>query len=280
MTYDVIKAFNNNVVLVKQDSTQYILISKGIGFSKRPKDTIDFDAIKQEKKVFFTLDNYKTRAEIKKLGDNLNILDEITREIVRFADIELGIQNSNLYDALYDHIVFATERIRVGIPISNPFITEIMILCQNEFQIAKKAAVLLKKKLDIDIGVDEQCFIALHVYSAGDHKPISTTLNNLMIYPKIFELLVEKYNIKNDDTCYKNLLIALNNLVSIHKNSTENLMPNEVISAIKDSMNYYYEISMQITAMIEKELKISMNDEFIALLSIEILKITQTGLSG
>ena len=275
MEYEVIKVFNNNAVLVKENDAQYVLISKGIGFSKKPHDIINDENIADDKRMFYTLDNYKTKSEIKKLGNNLSKLEEITKEIVKYAYFDLGVKNAKLYDALYDHIGFAMERLKVGLPISNPFITEITVLCHKEFEVAKKASKLLKEKLDVDIGVDEQGFIALHLYSAGNQKNITKTMNNFGIYSKIFELLSEKYGIsrKPEEPSYKNFVLYINGLVSSYNKNSENGLPIEVVNSIKQTMSYNYEIASNISKLLENEFKIVIGDEIVAIIAIEVLKL-------
>ncbi|MFR9190946.1 MAG: PRD domain-containing protein [Anaerotruncus massiliensis (ex Togo et al. 2019)] len=55
----------------------------------------------------------------------------MTQEIVEIAREKLDITNDKLYDALYDHIAFAIERLKMGLLIDNPFIGEIAIMCSR-----------------------------------------------------------------------------------------------------------------------------------------------------
>lgn len=76
----------------------------------------------------------------------------MTQEIVEIAREKLDITNDKLYDALYDHIAFAIERLKMGLPIDNPFIGEIAIMCSREFEVAEIAAKLIRREVDVDIG--------------------------------------------------------------------------------------------------------------------------------
>ncbi len=67
--YQVIKVFNNNVLLVHENKEEKILFSKGIGFGKHPGDNIPFD-IKIDK--IFTIQNENNFNNFKFLMSNVD----------------------------------------------------------------------------------------------------------------------------------------------------------------------------------------------------------------
>ena len=121
MHYKVLKVYNNNVVLAEEPGgKQIVLIGKGVGFGARKGDLINGDD--PDNKVFSILDESVNPSEIKRLNYDIEKVEKVTQEIVEIAREKLDITNDKLYDALYDHIAFAIERLKMGLPIDNPFI--------------------------------------------------------------------------------------------------------------------------------------------------------------
>lgn len=181
MHYKVLKVYNNNVVLAEEPGgKQIVLIGKGVGFGARKGDLINGDD--PDNKVFSILDESVNPSEIKRLNYDIEKVEKVTQEIVEIAREKLDITNDKLYDALYDHIAFAIERLKMGLPIDNPFIGEIAIMCSREFEVAEIAAKLIRREVDVDIGEPEKGFIALHLYSARRNKHINTAMKNARFY--------------------------------------------------------------------------------------------------
>ena len=184
MHYKVLKVYNNNVVLAEEPGgKQIVLIGKGVGFGARKGDLINGDD--PDNKVFSILDESVNPSEIKRLNYDIEKVEKVTQEIEEIEQIareKLDITNDKLYDALYDPIAFAIERLKMGLPIDNPFIGEIAIMCSREFEVAEIAAKLIRREVDVDIGEPEKGFIALHLYSARRNKHINTAMKNARFY--------------------------------------------------------------------------------------------------
>ncbi|MEG0952549.1 MAG: CAT RNA binding domain-containing protein, partial [Niameybacter sp.] len=105
MEYQIIKVFNNNVVLASQEQDQVILVSKGIGFGKKIGDTIQENT--NIEKVFHELSPDAERLDLKGMNAfNLKI-KTLTHKIIQIAEENLGPLNENSEKMLKEHIEFA-----------------------------------------------------------------------------------------------------------------------------------------------------------------------------
>lgn len=271
MLYEVVKVFNNNVVLLKSNDEQCVLISKGIGFSKKTKDIIDISKISESKKIFYTNDNYNTKSEIRELSNNLNKLEDITREIVKYAYLDLGIKHKDIYNDLYDHLTFTTERIRSGSSVVNTFIREIKILCADEFIVAIKSAKLLSDNLSIVISESELGFLALNLYAVSNKKDIKIATTDISIYQKLNEILLQN-NQKINDTFYKEFVLSVNSLISSYKYGSNILLPQAVIDAVKTNMLELFTLSEKASAMLASEFSFGFDESFTTFLAMDFNK--------
>ncbi|MFI3227325.1 MAG: PRD domain-containing protein [Clostridia bacterium] len=271
MFYEVVKVFNNNVVLIKNSDGQCVLISKGIGFGKKNGDLVDILAIKETKKIFYTDGNENSRTSIKKLEASIKILENVTENIIKEAYDRLFIQADNLFNGIFDHVVFVVESLKAGIPIQNPFISEIKILCSEEFEIANNASKTIEKELQIKLLDGEKALIALHLHSARKKQNISSVTIDIMVYSKIFELLDD---VSYTNESYRSFILSVNSLISSYENNNKYLLTDALIQSIQSELQIYHKKAKQIAKLLEKELQIyDISHTFIALLTVEIYKL-------
>ena len=122
MKYEVIKVYNNNVVLAKQDQRQVVLVSKGIGFGKKPGDVFENDNIE---KVYHELNPLNTKPQIQALTTLDEQVDYATVEFITIAEDKLGSLGAEHEATIKDHIAFAIARLQMGLTIENPFLEEV-----------------------------------------------------------------------------------------------------------------------------------------------------------
>ncbi|EKN41907.1 BglG family transcriptional antiterminator, partial [Clostridium botulinum CFSAN001627] len=108
--YQVIKVFNNNVLLVHENKEEKILFSKGIGFGKHPGDNIPFD-IKIDK--IFTIQNENNFNNFKFLMSNVDSdIIGLCEEVISMISDELNEPlNEKIHVSLTDHISYTIKRL-------------------------------------------------------------------------------------------------------------------------------------------------------------------------
>lgn len=274
MGLKVIKALNNNAVLAKKpDGSQIVLMSKGIGFGKRPGDTVDENTAQQ--KIFYILDSSGSESKLRQLSLEEAKVEQITREIVEIARKKLGIQNEKLFGALLDHITFAIECLQMGLPIDNPFIGEISILYSKEYEIAQIAAEIIKERIGIEIGDGETGFIALHLCSARRNKHIRTTIKNTRVYSEILDMVGAMLGKKLDmaHAPAKSFLLSVHCLVNLTAN--QNPITMKLSQQVKLSMTDSYAMASKVAEVIEKEMDIRLCGDAVAFIATDIEKLKQ-----
>lgn len=274
MSFSVIKVLNNNAIQAQEeDGKQVVLISKGIGFTYKAGCSID--KVEDDIKIYYIKDDRMNASQILKLSYDIEKVGTVTYEIQQLAREELQITSENLYEALFDHIAFVIERLRLGIPIENPFITEIRILCNKEYAIADKAGEMISKQLNVEINEDEKGFIALHLYSAKRGRHVNNAMRDVRLYKQILDLVGKRhgFEVRAESVSSQGFLVTLNRLLvsEFHEKSLN--MP--VIQHVKLNMYKYYETTLMIEKLIKTEVDINLSESSKAFLSVAICQYEQ-----
>ena len=191
----VIKALNNNMVLVKDNGIEKIILAKGIGFNKKPGDiiseNIDIDKI-------FSIEDEKNQMNLKEVynrvdGEFVAVCEEAIAEICEELDEEL---NESIHIGLIDHLALAIKRLKNKEEISNPFIVEIETLYNVEFEMAKKIIKKIQRKYKIKFPPGEIGFITLHIHSARKGNKLSNTIKYSYLANRIVSCIESAFDSK------------------------------------------------------------------------------------
>ncbi len=274
MNYKIIKAFNNNVILAKQDRKEMILVGKGIGFGKKTGDNIKNNPETIEK-VFHELQSSSSLSYLDMIPKYNKEIIGVSEEIIAKAETILGSLSSNIHVALIDHIAFAVDRINMKLPIENPFTEEITLLYQEEYEVAELAASLLKERLGVDIGEDEKGFIALHLHSARNNKTIRETMKDTRLFKACTDLIIKEINNQqqNKSYIYQSFIPSLKTTLSLcrRRKTINNPLKREIKAKLYES----YTIAQKIATLIRQEKDILLSEDMIAYIAIDIERIRQ-----
>lgn len=270
MEYQIIKVFNNNVVLASQERNQVILVSKGIGFGKKAGDTIQENA--NIEKVFHELPSDSKQLDLKEISALSGKIKHLTHQIIQIAEENLGTLNEYSEKMLMEHIEFAIERLGMGLTIENPFIDEIVILYKKEYEIAAIAREYILQTIGLDIGKEEQGFIALHLRSARKNKSVNEIMKMTRIYKECLEFVESEYNINiiNEGNFKKEFLRMLRFYIECatkHKN-IDLAIKKDVIKNLRSG----YRASIRIAKYLEQERNIELDEGLIVYMAIDIHK--------
>lgn len=275
MEYRVIKPINNNVVLVSdgESDEQMVLMAKGIGFNRRHGDVIS-DQV-GDKKIYKL---WNENGNIKNVDYNLEEVESAVEDIVELAKERLGIQSEKLYKALLDHIIFAIDRLRFGLPIENPFIDEISVFYSKEYQVAQIAVNMLKDKLHVDVGAAEAGFIALHLHSAKKNSPINLSIENVRMYNSIVEVMSDFFG--RDLTAHSSEIRAF--LLSLDSTLRANRKGKQLklgfSQKIFKMMPESYKLTVKILDVISKETDINLSEDAAAYITVDIERLRQANI--
>lgn len=163
----------------------------------------------------------------------------------------------------------------MGLPIDNPFLGEISILYREEYETAQVAAEVIRQRLGVEIGAGETGFIALHLYSARQHKHIRSTMKSTRVYSEIMTMLSRCAGKDFDASspAATSFLLSLNQLI---QNASEGESPQmELRDQVRCRFRREWETAREIAEFVSSELKVSLSADDIAFLSVDIHKLIQ-----
>lgn len=148
----IVKILNNNTLIVDYSNKEFVVIGRGIGFSKKIGDNIDEKLI--EKKYF----SYEMPLEYY----------ELINEIIKLCEKRLGFKfNGNIYSSLLDHIYSAIKRRLENIFIENYLLNEIKVMYKKEFSLSMDIVSIIYKNTNILLSESDAGFIAMHFIQAS-----------------------------------------------------------------------------------------------------------------
>ncbi len=196
---EVIKVFNNNVVMIQDaDGLEAIVMGRGLGFQKKTGDLLDEALIE---KVFKLSDSQFSQAVsdlyVQLSPKEVDIFQAIISKASRVLETDY---NENLYLALADHLHFVLDRAQQGIFIKNPLSWEVKKFYQAEYQVGLEAVKLLNESFDLEILDDEAASIALHFVNAqkNTHK-MDQTVKATKLIQELINLVRRYYRVEFDE---------------------------------------------------------------------------------
>lgn len=265
----VIKALNNNMVLIKEQGVEKILLAKGIGFNKKFGDILE-DNLEVDK--VFSIEDKKNQENLKEVynrvdGEFVAICEEALAEISEELGEEL---NETIHIALIDHLAIAMKRLKNKEQINNPFIVEIETLYSVEFEMAKKIVNKLQEKYEIDFPEGEIGFITLHIHSARNGKMLSNSIKYSYLSNKIIIYIEEKFNSKIDKRSLDYARFLSHVRFTIERVLTDTVLKNDLTEIIKKSYPVSYEIAEGASKIIEETLDKKVCDDEVAYIAMHV----------
>ena len=265
----VIKALNNNMVFIKEQGVEKILLAKGIGFNKKFGDILE-DNLEVDK--VFSIEDKKNQENLKEVynrvdGEFVAICEEALAEISEELGEEL---NETIHIGLIDHLAIAMKRLKNKEQINNPFIVEIETLYSVEFEMAKKIVNKLQDKYEIDFPEGEIGFITLHIHSARNGKMLSNSIKYSYLSNKIIIYIEEKFNSKIDKRSLDYARFLSHVRFTIERVLTDTVLKNDLTEIIKKSYPISYEIAEGASKIIEETLDKKVYDDEVAYIAMHV----------
>ncbi|HAB94281.1 MAG TPA: hypothetical protein DCF49_05895 [Lachnospiraceae bacterium] len=161
----VIKALNNNMVLVRDSSgVEKICQGKGIGFQKRNGDRI----LRGQVERSYIPENELDRRHFQQLFSEIpDEYWEIAEKVVDYGREHYKIKVSDrVILPLCDHMAGSVDRYKKGTILANPMLWDIKRVYADEFQIGKYALEILNERFGVKMQEDEAAFLAYHFVNA------------------------------------------------------------------------------------------------------------------
>lgn len=265
----VIKSLNNNMVLVKNNGIEKILLSKGIGFNRKLGDIICED-IRVDK--IFSIEDQQNQQSLKEVysrvdGEFVAVCEEAIAEICEDLHEEL---NESIHIGLIDHLALAMKRLKKKEEIINPFIVEIETLYNVEFEMAKKIIKKIQRKYKVRFPKGEVGFIALHIHSARQGRNLSNTIKYSYIANRIIEHIEYSFNAKINKKSLDYARFLSHIRFTMERILTNISLKNDLIGVIKSSYPKSYKIAEESSNIIEEALDKKVIEDEIAYIAMHI----------
>lgn len=266
----VVKSFNNNILLVKENGKEKILFQKGIGFGRRPGDLIEKGIVVEKVFIIEDEDNQRNFNEILDRVDSKLIV--LVEELIAEITDELGEElNENIHVGLTDHLFYAIRRLEDNEEIQNPFLVEIETLYGREFSMACRLANRIKEELGVEIPEGEKGFIALHIHSARNNGKLSNTIKYSFLSNSIIGHVEKRLEIKIDRKSLDYARFLTHIRFAIERIITNSPTKNDLIDVIKVKYRLSYKIARETKDIICKALDInSVSEDEVAYLAMYI----------
>ena len=271
------KVYNNNVILAFENSSkkEVILTGCGIGFGKKPNDTVDDSKI--EKKFVIQDNNFESKVN--------KLASEIPEEVfaVSSAIIEYAEKNLNttldeyIYISLTDHIYFALKRYKENLPIKNELLYELRRIHKKEYEIGKWAIEYINKTFNVNFLIDEAGFIAMHIINANYRESTNKSCLIMNIINQIFDIIKNYYSIEfiEDEINFDRLLTHLKFFAKRLIDKTESIDTNNngLLEIVKVQYKESYDCVKQIKSFIEENYTYKVNDDEVLYLILHINRV-------
>ena len=272
------KIYNNNVVLVKDTTSnkQLILTGCGIGFQKKVGQLADETKI--EKKFIAEDESFKNNISKLALEVDENVF-KASSAIVEYTESKL---KTDLYDYIYvaltDHISFALKRYKENIEIKNELLYEIRRIHKAEFEIGLWALEYINREFDVNLPEDEAAFIAMHIVNANYSENTSESLLMTKIVKEILNIIRYFYSIEfnQNEMNYERFLTHLKFFAKrLIKNESKRNSKNELLEIIKEKYNESYECANKIKIFIEEHYEYVVSEDEMLYLTIHINRVIE-----
>ena len=271
------KVYNNNVILAFENSSkkEVILTGCGIGFGKKPNDTVDDSKI--EKKFVIQDNNFESKVN--------KLASEIPEEVfaVSSAIIEYAEKNLNttldeyIYISLTDHIYFALKRYKENLPIKNELLYELRRIHKKEYEIGKWAIEYINKTFNVNFLIDEAGFIAMHIINANYRESTNKSCLIMNIINQILDIIKNYYSIEfiEDEINFDRLLTHLKFFAKrlIDKTESIDTTNNGLLEIVKVQYKESYDCVKQIKSFIEENYTYKVNDDEVLYLILHINRV-------
>lgn len=270
------KILNNNVVVIKENNVEKIVMGRGLAFQKKVGD--EFDESKVDK--VFALTSEDAVNKFQELIVDIPIEHvELAEEIISYAKTHLGKKlNEMIYISLVDHIYTSIVRFLEGVSVKNALLWDIRRFYPDEFTVGTQALDMIENKFKVRLPEDEAGFIALHLVNAEmDEESMQNMYEITKVMQEISNIVKYKFNIEFDeDSVYyyrfiTHLKFFAQRLVSNQTYKDEN--DDDLLDVIKMKYKNSYDCVNKVADFIYKKYDYILSNEEKLYLTIHIERV-------
>lgn len=269
--YKIVHILNNSSIIVSSYLTEQILMGKGIGFGKKPGDTLPL-GFKYDK-------SYQLLDKANEFQRIINGYDE--QIVIMVMDTIEHIMKHNPDEfttddlvTIADHLASMFLRVSMGEAVISFFSQETKTLYPDSYEKAEFIANNIYEKYQVYIPEAEIAYIALYIQNLTNAKSRQEVEQLNSIIASIHDLLDDKenLNIDKDSIAYSRFLIHIHMLIG-SSNFKKAPLKSAINAAILESYPQYTELSYQILKIIEEESNRPQNEAEVTYLVIHLINL-------
>ena len=274
---EIVKVMNNSLVFVKNDDNDEIIVmGKGIGFMKKPGESVDSSKIE---KIFTLKDGESKKNYFRAMEDINSEYVDITNDIVKYASDTLKCKlNDNVFISLIDHIAFAIERFNKNISLQNRLLWEVKKFYPNEFKVGIYAVDKINDVLGIKLPEEEAGNIAFHIVNAEtENVEMENTILMIKMMKDILNIIKYDLNVYLDKESlnYSRFITHLQFFLQrVIEGKVVDSKNGFILEQVESQYPEKVNCAKSIKNYVEKILNIEVGDDEILYLAMHIIRVS------
>lgn len=272
---DILRVFNNNVVLARDGDQEVILTGRGLGFKAKPGQRVDDTKVVRK---FVPSDGRDPDHVAELIAD---IPPETIRLVTEaMARVGLGKQaeeSPTLVMALADHVVGALRRAKRGTTVEYPLDAEVRSLYAEEYVQGEALVSALNAKLNGVLPRSEAVAFALHLVNAGfSNGDLSYTYTMTGVIQQMLAIIEHTYHVSlgQHNVSVGRFITHLRYLfVRIYQGRQLDSEPEPIVEAISQSYPDEVRCAKKIAEVVELRLGSSLTPAEIAYLALHVARV-------
>ena len=274
---DVLRVFNNNVVLAKDGEREVILTGRGIGFQAKPGQHVDDAKIVRR---FVPADGKDPDHMAQQMaGIPPEIIRLVTDAMNRTGLKEQADNKPTLVMSLADHLCGAIQRAQKKQSIEYPLEAEVSSLYSDEYAKGLALVDAINTYLGGALPRSEAVAFALHLVNAGfSGGDMSATYAMTGIIQQMIAVIEGAYGITltQDSVNVARFITHLRYLfVRIHQHGQLDDEPQLIIDSIKTSYPKACQCAKQLAVVVQMRLGTGLTEAEIAYLALHVARVAE-----
>lgn len=275
MGADILRVLNNNVVLVREESgDDVILVGRGLGFQARPGQPVDESRVVRR---FIPADGRDPDHLAQLLADvPPEYIQTVTSAMAEAGLGEQATGTPTLVIALADHVVFASKRMAVGQHVEYPLLAEVQNLYAEEYARGMALLEAINAQLTAPLPTSEAVALTLHLVNAGFASgDLSYTYTMTGIIQQMLDVIASAYGVVLDSgsvnvarfiTHLRYLFVRIHD----HKQITEK--HSTIGAAIREAYPQSLNVAERLAGIIELRLGAGLTEDELSYLTLHVAR--------
>ncbi len=271
--YVIKKALNNNIVLCsdEKNENEFIVLGKGIGFNKKPNETVEEDKVE---KIYFNKNTEHINQYQKLLPKCSDEIITVVEEVIDMIEKKFNTDyDEYIHIALLDHLNFSVYRYENNINISNIFLEEISVMYDKIYDFSKTLLTYINKRLNVNLPETEIAFITLHIHSALNKQSSQKSVAYAQIINQSINYIEQELNFKIKDKSIEKIRLITHLKFALKRAEEKIQISDEVIGVLSQKYPVAHNIAKGIAKIVNDNYKIKIEKGEVSYLTIHIQNI-------